>query len=403
MPDHIKPRDAREVEAALQWALAEGKALELIGQGSKRAIGRPAQTDITLDLSGLTGVTLYEPEELVLSAKAGTPLAEIEALVASKGQQLAFEPMDYGTILGGPAGRGTIGGALAANLSGPRRIKAGAARDHLLGFSAVSGRGETFKSGGRVVKNVTGYDLCKLMAGSWGTLAAMTEVTIKVLPQPETEATVLVRGLEPAAAVAAMTAAMGSSCDVSGAAHLPPAVAARIPEIAGVGAAVTALRLEGFAPSVSHRQGALERSFGDFAALPETQSRALWQAVRDVRPFAAVSAQAPLWRISTAPDRGAALAAVIADNADAQVLFDWAGGLLWVAIAPCDDAGAAPIRRAVAAIGGHATLVRAADAVRAAIDVFEPQSAGLAALTKRVKESFDPNRVLNPGRMWAGV
>jgi glycolate dehydrogenase FAD-binding subunit len=410
MPDHIKPRDAREVEAALQWALAEGKALELIGQGSKRAIGRPAQTDITLDLSALSGVTLYEPEELVLSAKAGTPLAEVEALVASKGQQLAFEPMDYGPILGGPAGRGTIGGALAANLSGPRRIKAGAARDHLLGFSAVSGRGETFKSGGRVVKNVTGYDLCKLMAGSWGTLAAMTEVTIKILPRPETEATVLVRGLEPAAAVAAMTAAMGSSCDVSGAAHLPAAVAARIPEIAGIGGAVTALRLEGFAPSVSHRQGALQgvletvtRSFGDVAALPETQSRTLWQAVRDVRPFADVSAQSPLWRVSTAPDRGAALAAVIADNGDAQVLFDWAGGLLWVALAPCDDAAAAPIRRAVAAIGGHATLVRAPDAVRAAIDVFEPQSAGLAALTKRVKESFDPNRVLNPGRMWAGV
>ena len=406
MPDNLKPGDAKDVEAALQWALAEGRALELIGQGSKRAIGRPAQTDITLDLSGLSGVTLYEPEELVLSAKAGTPLAEVEALVASKGQQLAFEPMDYGPILGGPVGRGTIGGALAANLSGPRRIKAGAARDHLLGFSAVSGRGEIFKSGGRVVKNVTGYDLCKLMAGSWGTLAAMTEVTIKVLPKPETEATILIRGLPPANAVAAMTAAMGASCDVSGAAHLPAAVAAPIPEIAGAGGAVTALRLEGVPPSVRHRQTMLEtlmRPFGEVASIVEPASRSLWQAVRDVTPFAAGRDQHPLWRISTAPDRGAALAAVIADNADAQVLFDWAGGLVWVALAPCDDAGAAPIRRAVAAIGGHATLVRAPNAVRAAIDVFEPQSAGLAALTKRVKESFDPNRVLNPGRMWAGV
>ena len=231
----LEPRDAEEVEAAVQWALAEGKTLEIVGQGSKRAIGRPAQTDLTLDLSALAGVTLYEPEELVLSAKAGTPLAEIEALVASRGQQLAFEPMDYGPILGGSAGRGTIGGVLAANLSGPRRVKAGAARDHFLGFSAVSGRGETFKSGGRVVKNVTGYDLCKLIAGSWGTLAAMTEVTIKTLPAPETEATVLVRGLDPAKAVEAMTAAMGSSCDVSGAAHLPAAVAARIPATAGAG------------------------------------------------------------------------------------------------------------------------------------------------------------------------
>src|SRR5207342_3337516 len=184
------------------------------------------------------------PEELVLSAKAATPLAEIEALVAAKGQQLAFEPMDYASVLGGVAGHGTIGGALAANLSGPRRIKAGAARDHFLGFSAVSGRGETFKSGGRVVKNVTGYDLCKLMAGSWGTLAALTDVTIKTLPRPETEATVLVLGLEPARAVAAMAAAMGSSCEVSGAAHLPEPVALRASDDMPVGHSVTALRLE---------------------------------------------------------------------------------------------------------------------------------------------------------------
>src|ERR1043165_691083 len=177
MADTLKPRDAKDVEAAVQWALAEGKTLEVVGHGSKRGIGRAAQWDLSLDLSGLSGVTLYEPEELVLSAKAGTPLAEIEALLAANNQELAFEPMDYGPLFGAPGGGGTIGGALAANLSGPRRIKAGAARDHFLGFTAVSGRGETFKSGGRVVKNVTGYDLCKVMAGSWGTLGAMTDVT----------------------------------------------------------------------------------------------------------------------------------------------------------------------------------------------------------------------------------
>src|SRR4030081_820262 len=221
MDDNLKPRDAKDVEAAVQWALAGRKALELMGRGSKRAIGRPAQTDLTLDLAALIGVTLYEPEELVLSAKAGTPLAEIEALVAAKGQQLAFEPMDYGPILGGSAGRATIGGALATNLSGPRRVKAGAARDHFLGVCAVSGRGETFKSGGRVVKNVTGYDLCKLLAGSWGTVAAMTAVEIKVMPKPESERTLVLRGLDDVSANRAMTAALGSPFDVSGAAHLP--------------------------------------------------------------------------------------------------------------------------------------------------------------------------------------
>ena len=177
MTDILKPRDAKEVEDAVRWALGNDKALEVAGQGTKRSLGRPSQTDLTLDLSGLSGVTLYEPEELVLSAKAGTPLAEIEALLEKNNQQLAFEPMDYGPLLGGQAGQGTIGGAIAANLSGPRRIKAGAARDHFLGVTAVTGRAETIKSGGRVVKNVTGYDMCKVLAGSWGTLAAMTDVT----------------------------------------------------------------------------------------------------------------------------------------------------------------------------------------------------------------------------------
>src|SRR5690242_1722519 len=187
MVETLKPRDEQDVVGTIGWALGNAKTLEIIGQGSKRAIGRAAQWDLTLDMSGLAGICFYEPEELVLSAQAGTPIATIEAALAETGQQLAFEPIDYGPILGCPAGAGSIGGALAANLSGPRRIKAGAARDHFLGVSAVSGRGELFKSGGRVVKNVTGYDLCKVLAGSFGTLAAMTEVTIKTLPAPETE------------------------------------------------------------------------------------------------------------------------------------------------------------------------------------------------------------------------
>src|SRR5437660_11799957 len=211
MADTLKPRDQKDVAAAVEWATAEGKTLEVIGHGSKRAIGRAAQWDMTLDLSGVSGVTLYEPEELILSARAGTPLGEIEAMLAAKGQELAFEPMDYGPVLGSRERKGTLGGALAANLSGPRRIKAGAARDHFLGVAAVSGRGETFKSGGRLVKNVTGYDLCKVLAGSYGTLAVMTEVTVKILPRGQTEQTVLVLGLDDTSAIRAMSAAMNSS------------------------------------------------------------------------------------------------------------------------------------------------------------------------------------------------
>ena len=399
MTDLLKPRDAKDVEAAVQWALGAEKTLEVLGHGTKRSIGRAAQWDLSLDLSGLSGVTLYEPEELVLSAKAGTPLAEVQALLAAHNQELVFEPIDYGVLLGTPGG-GTLGGALAANLSGPRRIKAGAARDHFLGFTAVSGRAETFKSGGRVVKNVTGYDLCKVMAGSYGTLAVMTDVTVKVLPRAETEETVLVLGLDDAAAGKAMSAAMGSPNDVSGAAHLPAAIAASVTQ-GGAGKAVTALRLEGVGPSVVHRRKALEtllKGFGALANLDEAASRAFWKDMRDVTPFA--SDDRILWRISAAPARGHEMPAAIGEGA---YCYDWAGGLIWLALPPSEDGGAARVRRAVAATGGHATLIRAPAALRAAVAVFEPQDAAVTALTRRLKESFDPKGVLNPGRMYAGT
>jgi glycolate oxidase FAD binding subunit len=408
MADDLKPCDAAEVEQAIRSALADGKALEVVGHGTKRAIGRAAQWDATLDLSALTGVTLYEPEELVLSAKAGTPLAEIEALVAASKQELAFEPMDYGPLVGTTPGAATIGGVLAANLSGPRRIKAGAARDHFLGFTAVSGRGETFKSGGRVVKNVTGYDLCKLIAGSWGTLAAMTDVTIKTLPRAETEATVLVQNLDDTAARKAMAAATGSFADVSAAAHLPAIAATRIAEIATAKTAVTAFRLEGVAPSVVERKTVLEKllaPFGTLGSLGEIASRALWRAVRDVTPFAAAgpAGSRDLWRISTAPTHGPDVGRTVAEKADAELLYDWAGGLIWVALPAANDAHAPLVRAAVAAAGGHATLIRAPAAVRAAVEVFTPEEPALAALTARVRAGFDPQGVLNAGRMWAGV
>ncbi len=403
MTDTLKPRDAKEVEDAVRWALGEEKPLEIVGQGSKRALGRPSQTDLTLDLSGLTGVTLYEPAELVLSAKAGTPLAEIEKLLDENNQQLGFEPLDYGPLLGGEAGQGTIGGVIAANLSGPRRIKAGAARDHFLGVTAVTGRGDTIKSGGRVVKNVTGYDLCKLFAGSWGTLGAMTDVTVKVLPKPETEASVLVTGLDDAQACEAMAAAMGSPYDVSGAAHLPDHVASWFDGLPKA-EATTALRLEGHAPSVVHRKetlAALMKPFGPVAVLDAANSHALWRSIRNLKPFAAAARERPVWRISTAPAQAHRLLAAITPAS--QMFYDWAGGLIWVAMPFSEEPDAAAVRAAVADIGGHAMLVRAPAALRASLDVFTPEPPANAAVSRRVKDSFDPKGVLNPGRIWAGV
>ncbi|MFL6810826.1 MAG: FAD-binding protein [Bradyrhizobium canariense] len=412
MTDRLKPRGAKEVEEALRWALDQEKALDIIGAGSKRAVGRPSQTDITLDLSGLSGVTLYEPEELVLSALAGTPVAEVESLVDSKGQMLAFEPMDLGPVLGGPAGQGTIGGMLAANLSGPRRIKAGAARDHFLGFSAVTGRGETIKSGGRVVKNVTGYDLCKLLAGSWGTLSVMTEVTLKVMPKPEAERTLLLRGLDDAAANKAMTAALGSPFDVSGAAHLPTSAFRTeiegLGDIAGQSEALTVLRLEGITASAAHRAGSLREllaPFGTATLVEDTVSAALWTTIRDVLPFAADGALGawPVWRIVCPPASGAALGTLLARETGGELIYDWGGGLIWAAVPPKPDAHATAVRERVNAAGGHATLIRAAEDIRRAIDVFHPQAPGLAALSERVRASFDPKTILNRGRLTRGV
>jgi glycolate oxidase FAD binding subunit len=404
MTDIFKPRDEQDVADAVRWALAEGKTLETVGHGTKRTIGRAAQTDLTLDLSGLDGILLYEPEELILSARAGTPVATIESALDVHNQELAFEAIDCAPLLGGETGRGTLGGVIATNLSGPRRLKAGAVRDHALGIRAVSGRGEPFKSGGRVVKNVTGYDLSKFVAGSWGTLAVFTEITIKVLPREEDAATVVVLGLDDAAAVKAMAAAMGSSCEVSGAAHLPPHALARIPLpalTAGVEAA-TALRLEGIPVSVAYRKAKLEetlRPFGELATLAAQDTRKLWRAIRDAIPFASDRSRA-LWRISVTPSIAPEVAHALRAKTGTELFYDWAGGLIWAEM-PTSRAEEAAVRAAVRG-NGHALLFRADPAVRASVYVFEPLASNLAALSRRVKESFDPNGVLNPGRMYAG-
>ncbi len=404
MADTLKPETADQVLEAVRWAAAEEVPLEIVGAGSKRALGRPFQADHGLDLSALSGIALYEPEELVMSAGPGTPLDEIGTALAAANQQLAFEPPDLGPLLGGEPGRSTIGGVFACNLAGSRRIKAGAARDHLLGLHAVSGRGEAFKTGGRVVKNVTGYDVCKLMTGAFGTLGAFTDLTFKVLPAPEASGSIVLSGLDDDDAIAALTAALQSPFDVSGAAHLP-AAAASATRLSGEGA-ITVVRLEGFAASVASRSRGLADTLSRFGAtrsIADDESRALWRQICDVAPFAAPGGD--VWRLSVPPAAGPGVAASIARSTGAEYFFDWGGGLLWLAIPPGDEAGgvSATVRAAIAECGGHATLIRASEAIRAAVEVFQPQPAPLAALTARVKDSFDPKRILNPGRMYAGV
>ena len=362
----LTPRDAKDVETAVRDAIGAGQPLEIIGHGTKRAIGHRSQTNALLDISALSGVTSYEPNELILTVQAGASLHEVDQLIAGKNQEFAFEPMDTAALLGMPAQRGTIGGMLAAGLAGPRRVKAGGARDHLLGVAAVSGFGESFKAGGKVVKNVTGYDLCKLVAGSWGTLSVMTEVTLKVMPRAESGRTLVLRGLDATTAGQAMGTALGSPFDVSGAAYVPVSSwrgRSALTELAA-GEALTLIRLEGIAASVAHRARALAAALKALAAADEIEgemSQRVWRAIRDVEPFAAAGPLGawPVWRIVCPPAAGPAFGHRLARETGGDLIYDWGGGLVWAALPPSQDAHAATVRERVSAIGGHATLIRA--------------------------------------------
>jgi glycolate oxidase FAD binding subunit len=389
---------ASEVEATenIVAARAAKRPLGIEGGGTRAGLGRAAQVEATLSTKALTGITLYEPAELVIAAKAGTPLAEIEATLSARGQMLPFEPMDHRGLLG-TQGEPTIGGISACNISGPRRIQAGACRDHLIGVRLVNGRGEIVKSGGRVMKNVTGLDLVKLNCGAYGTLGLLTEVTYKVLPKPEIAGTLALFGLDDARAIEAMSLALGSPFEVSAAAHLP----------AGIGGAKarTLLRIENFAASVDYRLREVQKllaGFGDGLRLIEEEADALWRDIRDCRFFAEPRERA-VWRISAAPVRAAALISRLVRDLDLGHFYDWGGGLIWLSLPEANDAGASVIRTALATTGGHATLVRGAPDLRSRIDVFEPLAAPLMKITAGIKASFDPDAILNPGRMYAGV
>ena len=402
----LEPSDAKQIAEMISWVVAEGDTLEIVAGGTKRALGRPMKTDHVLDVSRLSGMVEYEAAELVLTAQPGEPLASINAELAKKRQMLAFEPPDWRALLGAE-GEPTLGGVIACNLAGSRRVRAGSARDYILGFSAVNGFGEIWKAGGKVVKNVTGYDMCKLQAGAYGTLSALTEVTIKVMPKPETACTIVLHGLADDVAIPVLANALNSPFEVSGAAHLP-APAARRSKVSAVASglgAATALRLEGPRPSVAYRTGALEGLTGRGLRLNELETEALWSEVGAVQPLLGASARI-VWRLCPTPSDAATVThALRSALSSAEFYFDWGGGLIWLSLNSEEagpDAGAGIVRPAMKSSGGHATLVVAPESVRASVPVFEPLSAGLAQLTARVKSGFDPRGVLNPGRMREG-
>ena len=401
---NMRPVDEREFSRLLAEASATSTPIALAGAGTKAGVGRPMNATTHLSTRALRGITLYEPNEMVMSARSGTSLAQIEDALSARRQMLAFEPIGLAYLAGGEAADGTIGGIFATNLSGARRIRVGAARDHLLGIRAVSGSGEVFKSGGRVMKNVTGLDLCRGLAGSWGTLAVMCEVTFKVQPMPEETATLVMLGLPDEIAVEVLCEAMTTPYEVSGAVHLQPSFVARLwhDGLRAQGQAVTALRLENFAKSVAYRKVRLKehlKAYGEIHDLDTENSQPFWGELRQLSVLQ--EGEAPLWRISTAPTAGPRVVAAISAYMRCRAFYDWSGGLVWAEVLPTTDAGAADIRRVIATHGGHATLIRAEPQVRAAVEVFQPLEAGPDRLSRRLKATFDPAGILNPGRMYA--
>ncbi len=341
--------------------------------GGTRVVGRPVIGDM-LETGALSGISLYEPGALTLVARAGTPMAEVETALASEGQRLPFEPLDMRALMG-LQGEPTVGGMVAANASGPRRVQAGACRDSLIGVRFVDGAGTIIKNGGRVMKNVTGYDLVKLMAGSWGTLGVLTECAFKLLPVPEAEATLLSDSKTPAEAVALMSQALGTPYEVNGAAR-------------GEDGRV-ALRIEGFAQQVAYRRDALMTALGgDWEVLETETSKDHWRGIRDVTAFA--GREGHVWRISVKPSDAPQIVA----RAECPVVMDWGGGLVWALCSDGDD-----LRSRLGALDGHATLIRGSEATRASLPVFQPEAAPIAALAQGLRARFDPRGILNPGLM----
>ncbi len=386
----IAPSTEAEVAEAVAAATAAREPLAVEGRGTKRALLRPVQAARTLSTRNLSGITLYKPTELVISARAGTPLPEIEAALAEKGQMIAPEPPDTRALFGAEEAA-TIGGVVAANLSGPRRITAGAIRDHVLGIRFVNGAGEVVRSGGRVLKNVTGLDLCKLLTGSHGTLGVITEVTLKVLPATEASATLSLRVPDLATGVRALSAGLGSPYGVTGAALTTDGPTAL-------------LRIEDFAPSVAYRTARLREDlspFGEVSIIEGEASTTLWRELRDAVPLRAAPEDA-IWRLSVRPSAGPRVVASLSAAFGAKLLLDWGGGLVWAA-GPATEAAHSAVTHAAAEARGTFTLFRAPEPLRAAVAVLPDEPGPLAVIARRVKLALDPAGVFNPGRMRAGL
>ncbi len=406
----FKPDNVDNAVEIIAWVADRIKTLNVFSGQSKSKIGRPIQTDYNLDLSNISGVIDYDPAELVITARAGTPLVEIKKLLSENNQMLSFEPPDLGLLNGVETASATLAGVYATNFSGSRRIQAGSVRDSALGICAISGRGEIFKSGGRVIKNVSGYDLSKGLTGSWGTLAVITELSFKVLPLPQSSRTLVIFDLTVAEATKAMSKGMGSYCDLSSSAYLPAQVVSDFRlDYLSLESSVTLFRIEGFEPSVKERLETLKKTLNPLSSriieLNHPESIHLWDAITEGRIFCH-DLSSSLWRLSVSPMNAPDAIKAICDKIQGVRFFlDWAGGLIWLEVNEEETTQVEEAIRAtiVSLAGGYATLLRASPSVRESTDLFQNSISSVASLSSRLKKQFDPQMILNPGRIWRGI
>jgi len=403
----MRPAADWELASFLADATASQTPVEIIGGSSKAGLGRPRPAASAISTHVLRGIRSYDPTERMITVQAGCLLTDLERELSVNGQMLGFEPVDMAAVFDDEPGRATIGGVICSNLAGSRRISVGGIADNLLGIRAVTGAGEIFQSGGPVARSNSGVDLKRVLVGSWGTLAALVEVSLRVQLMPEDTTTVVIFGLSEEIAIEAMCDAMRLPHGITGIVHLEPAMASRlrVAALRDEGQSITALRLESLAASEAkprlERLQEVGRSYGDLHVLGDDDSFSFWHEMRHLSVLPHTSK--PLWRISTRPSKAFSVVSSIRRYMHVDAIYDWSGGLMWLEVPEAADAGATEIRRVIASSGGHATLVRAPDVVKQTIDVFEPMHSGVGFVSKRLKEVFDPAGILNPERMFADM
>ena len=400
----LKPNSREEISLIIQECYKKNIPIEVSCLQSKRSIGRNFQTEKTLDLSNYKGIIEYKPEELYIKVKAGTSIKEIKAELDKHNQQLAFEPNDFGLIFKGKYDEGSIGGVISCNFSGPRRFKVGSARDHVLGFQGINGRGEIIKSGGTVVKNVTGYDLSKILSGSFGTLTVLTEISIKVLPKPASSKTLVIKNPHLLKTLNYLNDALSSSSDPSGGVFYPEYFSNHFTfNDLTYNGPLTAIRIEGANESIDHRINNLRRELKlndeEILILEPEQSRILWEKTRALEVFSKMKSN--LLRIVIPPSEAFEVIKQI-KTYDPKYFVDWGGSLIWLQLDKVNFKILNDIRTIVNKAFGYLTVIKIEEDLKASIDIFSIDPVRYK-ISEKLKKSFDPKRILNPGKMYSGI